>query len=179
MRIKIVKNGVESEWFELTKQQHRTLLEDKPEAAIVYIEDLYPQSPDSGQLVRLEFTVFSALAREFVLIENCQIKRAERHHDQRTIDAIDANENHALFKSVEDEYLCREWRKKLDEALDHLTPTQRRRLILSVDYGMSHREIAKVEGTSYSSITESIQAAKNKIKKFLEHTPSNRGFLSD
>ena len=38
MLIKIVQNGIESEWFQLTKKAHRELIKTKPEAAIVHIE---------------------------------------------------------------------------------------------------------------------------------------------
>jgi len=179
MLVNIIKNGVESEWHEFTKQQHRTLLQDNPEAVIVHIEDFYPGSPDVGQLVRLELVIFTVLAREFVLIENCQEKRAERHDDQQSIDNIDINKNHALFISVEEEYLRRERRQDLNQVLGQLTPAQRRRLTLSIEYGLSYRKIAWFEGVDYSSVKESIQAAKGKIKRLLGYTPSKDGFLSD
>lgn len=44
--------------------------------------------------------------------------------------------------------------------------TQFRRLILYAD-GMSFREIAALEGKDFSSIAESINAAKKKVRKFL------------
>ena len=34
MLIKIVQNGIESDWFQLTKKVHRELIKKKPEAAI-------------------------------------------------------------------------------------------------------------------------------------------------
>lgn len=37
MLIKIAKNGIESEWFQLTKKRHRTLLLEKPDAVFVHI----------------------------------------------------------------------------------------------------------------------------------------------
>ena len=32
MLIKIVQNGIESDWFQLTKKAHRELIQKKPEA---------------------------------------------------------------------------------------------------------------------------------------------------
>ena len=53
MLIKIAKNGIESEWFQLTKKHHRTLLLEKPDVVFVHIDSLYPKSPESGQIVEL------------------------------------------------------------------------------------------------------------------------------
>ena len=39
MLIKIVQNGIESDWFQLTKKAHRELIKKKPEAVIVHIEN--------------------------------------------------------------------------------------------------------------------------------------------
>lgn len=81
--VKIIRNGVESEWFELTKQQHRALLLDKPKEAIVYIEDFYPESPDVGTLVRLGFEGFTVnhmeLSRQIAaLTEDMEELRREK-----------------------------------------------------------------------------------------------------
>jgi len=40
MLIKIVQNGIESDWFQLTKKAHRELIKKKPEAAVIHIEDI-------------------------------------------------------------------------------------------------------------------------------------------
>ena len=56
MLIKIVQNGIESDWFQLTKKAHRELIKIKPEAAIIHIEDVYPESPDAGRVIRLDFS---------------------------------------------------------------------------------------------------------------------------
>ena len=90
MLVKIVKNGDESEWFELTKQRHRALLEDAPEAVITLINNLYTNSPDSGTYVKLDFSLFTVLARDFVLEENRQEKMLKRYHDKRPLEDLDA-----------------------------------------------------------------------------------------
>ena len=168
MLVKIIKNGVESEWFELTKQCHHELLKEKPDAVIIRIEDFYPDSPDKGTLVWLEFSVFNALARDFILDENRQAKRAVRHHDKRPLEEISLGENQEMLASVEDEYLRREQTDKLSDAKQKLTEVQRRRLELYIEDGLSMRNIAQKEGVHYTAIEDSIRAAFKKIKKFLK-----------
>lgn len=179
MRIKIIKNGIESEWFSLTKRQHKELLESKPDAALIYIEDIYPNSPNAGTIVRLEFDVFSALTREFVLELNRLKKSDERHLDQRGIDEISPNDNQALRINMDEIFRGRERRREFSTALEQLTPVQRRRFLLKYQYGFSYRKIADLEGTSYSAVKYSIDAAKNFLKKYLTRPCSNGDFLSD
>ena len=167
MLVKIIKNGTESEWFELTKQQHRVLLKDMPDAAIVHIEDFYPDSPDRGTLVWLEFSVFNTLARDFILDDNRQTKRADRHHDKRPLEEINPRENQKMLVSVEDEYLHREQLDELIDAKQRLTEVQRRRLELYIEDGLSMREIATREGVHNTTIEESVRSALRKIKSFL------------
>ena len=50
--------------------------------------------------------------------------------------------------------------------MDELSDTQFRRLIMYAD-GMSLREIAALAGKDFSSIAESINAAKKKVRNFL------------
>ena len=58
--------------------------------------------------------------------------------------------------------------EKLQEAIDTLlTPVQKKRLYMNCFRDMSTREIAKIEGTNQKSVSESIRAAKRKIKQFL------------
>lgn len=58
--------------------------------------------------------------------------------------------------------------EKLQEAIDtFLTPIQKKRLYMNCFRDMSTRDIAKIEGTNQKSVSESIRAAKRKIKKFL------------
>jgi DNA-binding CsgD family transcriptional regulator len=55
----------------------------------------------------------------------------------------------------------------LPAAMDKLSPTQLRRLLLHRRDGLTTREIAEQEGCSHQSVVESLQAADKKIKKFL------------
>lgn len=168
MLIKTIKNNVESEWFELTKAHHRALLEDQPEAAIVRIEELYPGSPDEGCLVRLDFELFTVLARDFVLEESRQAKRTERYHDQRPIEEISFSEYQSSIVTMEDANLHKEQLCQLEAAKQRLTPTQKRRLTYYIDNGLSLRQIAVLEGVDNTAVDDSIHSAYKKIKKFLK-----------
>lgn len=57
-------------------------------------------------------------------------------------------------------------RKSLAKGYSHLTEVQRRRFTLYAN-GLSIREIAEVEGVHFTSIEETIEAARKKFKKFM------------
>ena len=59
----------------------------------------------------------------------------------------------------------------LNEVLDCLTDTQRKRMLLFIE-GWSFRKIAEHEGTNHKSVEESIKAAQKKIQKHLKNTPT-------
>ena len=52
-------------------------------------------------------------------------------------------------------------------ALDKLTEVQRRRYIQYHGYGLTTRKIAKIEGSHFTSVHESLMAAEKRINKFL------------
>ena len=181
MLIKIVQNGMESEWFPLTKKTHRELMQKKPEAAIVHIEDVYPDSPDAGRVIRLDFRLFTVLTREFVLEELRQKKQDERHVAKLGLDARPANDPALASQSMDEQYIRQEIKELLASApiLAGLTPTQLRRFQMFVEDGKSFREIAEAERCEYSTIKDSVDASKKKIKKFFKSDRSKREFLSD
>ena len=85
-------------------------------------------------------------------------------------------------ESVEDEFIREEEErqalpKTMDVALgilDVLTPKQRSRYIQSKVYGKSVRDIAAEEGSDWTSVWESINAAEKRIEKELK----KRGYKS-
>ena len=180
MLIKIVQNGMESEWFPLTKKTHRELMQKKPEAAIVHIEDVYPDSPDAGRVIRLDFRLFTVLTREFVLEELRQKKQDERHVAKLGLDARPANDPALASQSMDEQYIRQEIKELLAAApiLAGLTSMQFRRFQLFVE-GKTFREIAQLEHCEFSAVRKSVKQAKEKIKKFLKGGCSKREFLSD
>ena len=181
MLIKVVQNGIESDWFQLTKKAHRELIKMKPEAAIIHIEDVYPESPDAGRVIRLDFRLFTVLTREFKLEDLKQEKRDERHVEKLRLEARPANAPELASKTLDEQYIRQEIKDLLESApaLAGLTPTQLRRFQLFVESGKSFREIAEIEHCKYSTVKDSVDAAKKKIKKFFNNDRSKRDFLSD
>ena len=83
------------------------------------------------------------------------------------MDAMDyEGEAFAYHETPEKILLRKERDMALWKAMEVLSDTQFRRLILYAD-GMSFREIAALEGKDFSSIAESINAAKKKVRKLL------------
>ena len=169
MLIKIVQNGIESDWFQLTKKAHRELIKKKPEAAIIHIEDVYPESPDAGRVIRLDFRLFTVLTREFKLEDLKQEKRDERHVEKLRLEARPANAPELASKTLDEQYISEEQMERLSAAVAQakLTPTQRRRFLL-LESGLTIHDIAKAENCGYNAALESIQWAKKKNKKFLK-----------
>ena len=127
MLIKIVQNGIESEWFQLTKKAHRELIKTKPEAAIVHIEDVYPESPDAGRVIRLDFRLFTVLTREFKLEDLKQEKRDERHVEKLRLEARPANAPELASKTLDEQYIRQEI-KDLLKSLEKTMPGVRERI---------------------------------------------------
>ena len=113
MLIKIVQNGIESDWFQLTKKAHRELIKIKPEAAVVHIEDIYPESPDTGRVIRLDFRLFTILTREFKLEDLKQEKRDERHVEKLRLEARPANAPELASKTLDEQYIRQEIKELL------------------------------------------------------------------
>ena len=105
MLIKIVQNGIESDWFQLTKKAHRELIKKKPEAAVIHIEDIYPESPDTGRVIQLDFRLFTVLTREFKLEDLKQEKRDERHVEKLRLEARPANAPELASKTLDEQYI--------------------------------------------------------------------------
>ena len=167
MLIKIVYSGRESEdWIALTKKLHRILTNEKPDEVVVHIEDLYPDSPDVGSVIRMDFNCFTAIAREFVLEENRQRKEMARHIDKRSLEEALECENTVDYCTPDYYYLLNERRRVIYNAIQSLTITQRRRYLMQFVDCLSLQEIANIEGVAKNAIDDSIQAAQRKIRKF-------------
>lgn len=93
--------------------------------------------------------------------------RRERNHCEFHMDAMDYEGEAFAYRETPEQILLRKERDMaLWKAMEVLSNTQFRRLILYAD-GMSFREIAALEGKDFSSIAESINAAKKKVRNFL------------
>lgn len=68
-----------------------------------------------------------------------------------------------LEKEIEEQ----EQKELIDYVMSHLTETQRRRIQMKAD-GLTLEEIAEIEGVHFTTIDESIKAAKKKANKLRE-----------
>ncbi len=94
-------------------------------------------------------------------------ERRERYHTPYHLEALTfEGEEYADGRIPEDELLASEESEHLDRCLDSLTPMQRQRF-LRYCYGESYHRIAEDEGVSVSSVKESIDSARKKMKKLL------------
>ena len=87
---------------------------------------------------------------------DCMDFEGEDFADERTPESI-------FMEQIDNYYIL--------ETLDKLSETQRRRLLMYAS-GMSMYEIANAEGKDFSTVKESIHAARKKFKKIFENTPS-------
>ena len=100
-------------------------------------------------------------------------ERRERRHAPYHIEALvyEGNE-YASGEDVAEDAANADEELRIDALLrKSLTAVQYRRFRMYMD-GMSIREIARIEDADYSSVYESIESAKKKLRKFYENTPS-------
>ena len=95
----------------------------------------------------------------------------QAHYVKASLDEFNSNIC-ASTLSTEDELILKEsenlFVEKFQKAIDTLlTPIQKKRLYLNCFRKMSIREIAKIEGTHYTVVAESIRRAKKKLKNYL------------
>lgn len=96
--------------------------------------------------------------------EESNLDRKERYHSY-SLDAIDYEGlEYSTDTTPETEMSSRDDTARVNVALDKLSETQQRRLLMLAD-GLSIREIARREGVDHRAIRESIEAARKKFKK--------------
>lgn len=100
-------------------------------------------------------------------------ERKERYHTALHLEGLiyDGPE-YAAKKDEYDESELEEEERIIDVWLrENLTEVQYRRFRLLMD-GLSIRDVARYEAADFSSVNESINAARKKLKKILKNTPS-------
>ena len=100
--------------------------------------------------------------------------RRQRYNAPFHIEAlIYEGDDYASGEDVAEDAANADEENRIDELLrNNLTPAQYRRFKMYMD-GMSIREISRIEDANYSSVHESIESAKKKLRKIYENTPSN------
>ena len=139
-------------------------------------EIVYPTA--TGEIIRLKATDFES-ETEFLKWKSFS---DEMYHKEQKADNAASNKTVSIdfieetdiesedgcdVKMTRCEYL-RELEIETNKLMSVLSEKQRRRLYLYVIKGMKQEEIARLEGCGQRVISESIYAAKNKIKKIFE-----------
>jgi DNA-directed RNA polymerase specialized sigma24 family protein len=96
--------------------------------------------------------------------EESNLDRKERYHCY-SLDAIDYEGlEYATDITPETELILEENTARINAALDKLSVTQKRRLLMLSD-GLSANEIARIENVAPNAAWKSIEGAKKKFKK--------------
>ncbi len=96
--------------------------------------------------------------------EESNLARKERYHCY-SLDAIDyEGSEYATDTTPETDLIHKEDAARINTALDKLSETQKRRLLMLVD-GLSVNEIARIEDVAPNAAWKSIESAKKKFKK--------------
>lgn len=96
--------------------------------------------------------------------EESNLDRKERYHCY-SLDAIDYEGlEYATDITPETELILEENTARINAALDKLSETQKRRLLMLAD-GLSANEIARIENVAPNAAWKSIEGAKKKFQK--------------
>lgn len=96
--------------------------------------------------------------------EESNLARKERYHCY-SLDAIDyEGPEYATGTTPETDLIREEDAARINTALDKLSETQKRRLLMLAD-GLSVNEIARIEDVAPNAAWKSIESAKKKFKK--------------
>ena len=110
------------------------------------------------------------------LTEDCQRIWAESRMASRKQYSLEGRKfeglDYAYLKTPEWIVIHDERWAELEEALSCLTETQARRFSMYWEDGLSIREIARIEEADYSSVLESIRAAKKKLSGLVSREPA-------
>ena len=104
----------------------------------------------------------------YLALEDCrrdtnrQIASIKRHQER-----FDLSEGQLAARATASSAGMEE-RVEMRAALTALTETQRRRFILWYEHGLTHEQIAVVEGCSTRAVEYSVAAARESIKKYFD-----------
>ena len=110
--------------------------------------------------------------------EEARNSKIRYHKAYYSLDCDDGIENHILnepapspeeiYLEKEEEELLRLSLERLNEAINHLTPIQARRIRKRYLLGMKIREIAEQEGVSYRVVFETLRDSLTKMRKYFD-----------
>ena len=109
---------------------------------------------------------WAAVLREMDQEEMNNGRRETRRHSSLE-KLLEEGVDFAAPGNAESVLMENEYSPETEKALDCLTETQRRRLLMYCE-GMTYMEIAKQEGVSFQKIGKSVQQAKKNFEKFFD-----------
>ena len=160
MYVKLIYNGVESEWTYHSRKQHKRLMKSPPDYVVIHISDFYPDSPDKSSTSIVDFQQFTFLARECPLRAAAQLRQDNRHLHTGEMDETD------WIMDVEKEIVDRENIQLLKKACQLLTPKQFSRFYPYHFKNLTLDEIAQKEHVNINAIHKSILCSLTKLKKY-------------
>jgi DNA-directed RNA polymerase specialized sigma24 family protein len=116
-----------------------------------------------------EIPVDEGLYEEWVKMQNetQRVYRKEMYHRSGTpIEAADEYCTKHEYDLILDDLIAKEEKIRLYEAIESLTPIQRRRVLMYMDH-MSYRDIARAEGCTLSSVASSMQIALSHLRRLM------------
>lgn len=121
-----------------------------------------------------EYSPYLILDNNFGSIRASFIRNEEKHRWRRRTGHIfpidESFDEHHPECCVDTTLQKRELSEALDEALDRLSPEQKRRVSAYYFQGKKLQQIAETEKVSFQAVAYSIDAGLRNLKKFLEET---------
>lgn len=103
---------------------------------------------------------------DYETLDNAEHKLTKKNVSLHGLDSTEA----CAAPSAEAEYTARQDQALFEEVIEtRLTIIQARRIRLCVDYKLSSRKIAKLEGVHYRSVQDSLKLARKKIMEILKN----------
>ncbi|HBL84346.1 MAG: hypothetical protein A2Y17_05045 [Clostridiales bacterium GWF2_38_85] len=135
----------------------------------ITLEDYLRDNPGKTEA---DFAELKSLSDEIYLYQdrqdNAQNKKLVSIHGLEETEFCATPSPHDIVIDMTEQATLEIRRRELaKQALDKLTEVQRRRYIMYVVDELTVREIADIEGSHFTAVHESIQAAEKKVKKYL------------
>jgi RNA polymerase sigma factor (sigma-70 family) len=121
----------------------------------------------NGKRIRLDVTIEVKSLLEQADRQTRSQRRQERRRHTEYVDGLTDTTTVLPQEDFADLLYRMDGYKRLYDAIDTLTEIQRRRLYLHYFRGLTYRQIAELEGISYSTASDSVAQARKALRKLL------------
>lgn len=129
----------------------------------------FTDSSGIQQFMEINESLFQAFDR-FELDDLSQMNKMDRHYEHSEQTEISLNKRAALPQAdLEDVVFQQVEIELLHKAITRLPEVQRRRLMLYYFCDLTYAKVAELEGCRLESVRQSVKAAVNKLKKWLDN----------